>query len=254
MNSHFKTMVMACAFAVCVSAQAGAATIRELYEQAVDAYNKQDYDSSINFYQQITKEAPHFAPAYVGIGLALKAKGGDIDEVVYYYKTATEMDPTNVQAFEQLGRLYYSLNKYDKAEKAFLKALKIDPSLNSVKLSLGWVYLLGRSKPETAVRYFKDVVKTEGTPNAYLGLGMAHFANNNRTEAMEIITQLKSAGHNDVAERLEQMVRENQRIVLQQETSSEAEVTPAEPNVQSETVSTPQTGIKVRLRGKLSDV
>src|SRR4051812_4852873 len=89
-----------------VGPHAHAATVRELYEQAGEAYNAQSYDRAIELYQEITKMAPHFAPAYVGIGLSLKSKGADIDEVVYYYKTATDMDPTNAAAFEQLGRLY----------------------------------------------------------------------------------------------------------------------------------------------------
>lgn len=230
-----------------------AATIRELYEQAVSAFERQDFDHAIELYQEITKMAPNFAPAYVGIGLSLKSKGGDIDEVLYYYKTATDRDPTNAQAFEQTARLYYSLNKFDKAEKNFLKALSIDPGSTSIKMSLGWLYLLAKSKPEVAVKYFKDVLRSDQSPNTYFGLGMAYFANNDRIKAIDIITKLHNMGQEDFAKRLEQMVRENQRVALQVQD---------EGDVQSETtdlekpVNTPptQTGVKVRLREKLSTV
>ena len=242
--------VIFCSFAFflfCSSSDIHAATIRELYEQAVDAYNQGQYDHAVELYKKITKISPNFAPAYVGIGLSLKSKGADIDEVMYYYKIATEMDPTNAQAFEQLGRLYYSLNNFNKAEKNFLKVLSIDPTVVSAKSSLAWIYLLAMSKPETAIRYFREVLKESAAPNIYFGLGMAYFANNNRIQAMDMITALRKMGQEDFAQRLEQMVRENKKVVLQQEDNS-----PEDPPSASTTVPA-DTGIKVRLRGKLSD-
>lgn len=230
-----------------------AATIRELYEQAVAAFERQDFDHAIELYQQITKEAPNFAPAYVGIGLSLKSKGGDIDEVLYYYKTATDRDPTNAQAFEQTGRLYYSINKFDKAEKNFLKALSIDPGSASIKMSLGWLYLLAKSRPQTAIKYFKDVLRSDQEPNTYFGLGMAYFANNQRIEAIDIITKLHNMGQEDFAKRLEQMVRENQRVALQQPDEGDDQSEASEASKPAYTPPT-QTGIKVRLREKLSTV
>lgn len=241
---------------------AHAATIRELYEQASTACDRGEYDTAIGLYQQVTKQAPRFAPAYVGIGLALKGKGGDIDEVLYYYKTAADMDPTNTQALEQLGRLYYSLNKFDKAEQVFLKALKVDPRLTSVKLSLGWIYLLGgKTKPEMAVKYFSEVVKETPAPNAWFGLGMAYFADNDRPQAMDMITRLRGMGQEDLAKRLEQMVRDNKQVVVQSAPDVEdnvstdrqaASATQDDAAVPADTTAAhPDTGIKVRLRGKL---
>ncbi len=244
-----RSTLLCCIFLSFCGVGAHAASVREMYEEGVDAYNKEEYDRAIGLYQEINKTAPHFAPAYVGIGLALKAKGADLEEVLYYYKTATDMDPANAQAFEQLGRLYYSLNKYDPAEKAFLKALSIDPGLTEARLSLGWVYLLGKSKPAIATKYFQDSYRTTKDPNAYFGLGMAYFANNDRVLAMEVITGLRKMNQDDLANRLEQMVRENRRVNL----AAERDPKPA---ADATLPSTPRkdAGIKVRLSGKLSSV
>ena len=231
-----------------------AATVRELYEQAVDAYNQQQYDHAIELYQEITKIAPNFAPAYIGTGLALKAKGSDLDEVLYYYKTATEMDPTNSQAFEQLGRLYSSMNKVDKAEKNFLKALKIAPGMSGVKLSLAWLYLMNRSKPELAIRYFQDVKKQSPAPNVYFGLGMAYFANNERVQALDIITQLHKMGEEDLAGRLEKMVRENPKVTVQPNADEDQPPSSQENPSRVSSSAREESGVKVRLRGKLSEV
>ncbi len=268
--------IILCLILILGASSAHAATIRELYEQAGEAYNHQDYDRAISLYQEIIKMAPHFAPAYAGIGLALKDKGGDNDEVMYYYKTATIMDPTNAAAFEQLGRLYYSLDKFDKAEKNFQKALSIDPGMLSAKLSLAWIYLLNKSKPEVAIQYFKTILKKTPSPNVYFGLGMAYFADNDRPQAMEIITQLHKMGQEDFAARLEKMMRENRKVALvptedtdhpsaadADSTGEDFKPAPAAavqlPKTASPQAVVPQapaiavTGIKVRLRGKLSE-
>lgn len=218
-----------------------AATVRELYESAVDAYNQQRFDDAINSYQQILKEAPNFAPAYVGLGLTLKAKGASDDEVVHYYNQAVEHDPSNLQALEQLGRLYYALNQFDKAEKIFLRALKINPSLSEVKQMLAWVYLVGKGKPELAIKYFKAAGQTE-KPDTMYGMGMAYFSTNQRVEAMDMMMQLRAKGQDEYAKRLEQSMRDNKRVVLDEPQQTEEEDT--DPNKKS--------GIKVRLRGKLS--
>ncbi|MBI3602317.1 MAG: tetratricopeptide repeat protein [Candidatus Omnitrophica bacterium] len=197
------------------------ATIRDLYEAAVNAYTQRQYDHAIELYQEITKAAPQFAPAYIGLGLALKAKGADIEEVLYYYKTATEKDSTNAQALEQLGRLYYSINRLDKAEVCFQKALKIDPHMTNAKLSLAWIGLVGKKpNPPRAIIYFQDVLKSSPTPNAYFGLGIAYFADNQREKALDMITQLKGMGQDDLAGKLEKAVRENQKVILDENTPS----------------------------------
>ncbi len=224
---------------------ASAATVREMYEQAVDHYNQQRFDEAVALYQDILKEAPNFAPAYVGIGLSLKAKGADTEEVIHYYNEAVAHDPTNLQALEQLGRLYYGLAQYDKAEKIFLKCLKINPVQPDIQQALAWVYLIGRSKPELALKYFKAAGQIN-KPDVMYGMGMAYFASNQRVEAMDIMMKLRALGQDDYATRLEGAIRENRRVVL--------DSNQAEQDEQSMLTSSKRSGVKVRLRGKLSDL
>lgn len=225
-----------------------AETVREMYEKAVDHYNQSQFDVAISTYQKILETAPNFSPAYVGIGLSLKAKGANSDEVIHYYKEAVRHDPTNLQALEQLARLYYALNQFSNAEKVFIKCLKINPKQPEIHQALAWVYLIGLSKPEISIKYFKAAGQLD-KPDSMYGLGMAYFASNQRVNAMDMMMQLRSGGFNDYAKRLEDAIRENRRVVLNDESN-----TSPEEDSSTMTTSDKNTGVKVRLRGRLSDI
>ena len=92
------------------------------------------------------------------MALANQAAAGDEDKTIEYLKTAISYDPKLVQAYDNLGRIYYGRQDMDHAQEYFEKALKIDPNLTSAQLSLAWINLLVRSKPMTALKYFKKVL------------------------------------------------------------------------------------------------
>ncbi len=235
---------------------ANAADLRETYESAVQAYNQGQYDKAIELYQSINKMAPDFSPAYIGLGLALKDKGAEPEEVLYYYKMAIEKDPNNVQALEQLARLYYSNNQMDKAKGTFERILKINPNATSVKFALGWICLTGKkTNPEQAIIYFQDVIKATPNPNAYFGLGMAYFSDNQREKALDILTQLKMMKEETLANKLEKALRENRRVVVNE--SADDDENQGDKNKNSGAIeNTPDgpKGVKVRLRGKLDNL
>lgn len=225
--------------------------LKEIYERAVAAYNKQQYSQAVELYQQMVKLAPTFAPAYNGLALANEAAAGDEDKTIEYLKTAISYDPKMAQAYDNLGRIYYGRQDIDHAEEYFEKALAVDPDLTQAQLSLGWINLLARSKPEKALKYFKQALPKVQDPKIYYGMGSAYFASNQREEAMDMITKLHELGEEDLASRLEESMRNNPRV----ETPSPGGASggqgeglgPLEPTGDQ------PTGTRVRLRGRLSD-
>ena len=189
--------------------------LKNIYERAVNAYGSQQYDQAINFYQQIVKVAPAFAPAYNGMALANEAAAGDEDKTIQYLKTAISYDPKLAQAYDNLGRIYYGRQDIDHAQEYFEKALQLDPHLATAQLSLAWIDLLVRSKPMTALKYFKKVLAVSQDPKIYFGMGSAYFASNQREEAMDMITKLHDMGEDDLASRLEKSLRDNGRVNAQ---------------------------------------
>ena len=258
-HSSLKIFITACviAFFFCApSAHAQMEVLKDLYERAINAFNSQQYQQAIDCYQQIIKMAPTFAPAYNGMALANQAASGDEDKTIQYLKTAISYDPKLTQAYDNLGRIYYGREDIVNAEIYFNKALVLDPTLTSAALSLAWINLLAKSKPITALRYFKIAVVQKPSAKTYYGMGQAYFASNQRPEAMEMITKLYDMGEDDMASQLEKSLRENKGVNTDSDANSTAN---ANTNTQpvglgplTPTADKP-TGMKVHLSGKLSD-
>ena len=235
------------------NAYAQIAGLKDIYERAVNAYNKQQYAQSMELYGQIIKAVPTFAPAYNGMALANQAASGDEDKTIKYLKKAIKYDPKLALAYDNLGRIYYGRQDVDQAQEYFEKALKADPNISSSQICLAWINLLVRSRPRTAIKYFKMALTASQDPKIYYGLGQAYFASNQRAAAMEMITKLHEMGEEDLASRLEKSMRENSVVNTQSETGTgNSSTPPAGLGPLSPTPDKP-TGTKVHLRGKLSD-
>jgi len=229
--------------------------LRDYYEKAAKALQNQQYDQAMNYFEDIIKIVPAFAPAYNGLALANQASGGDDDKTIEYLKTAISYDPKMVEAYDNLGRIYYSRQDMDHAEEYFKKALKINPNLASAQLSLAWINLLVRDKPEAAIKYFKMVINVSQDPKIYYGLGQAYFASNQRDGALEMITKLHEMGEEELASRLEQSMRDNPGVNTQGDVNGGGNPSSSQPaGLGPLTPTTNQpTGMQARLRGKLSD-
>ena len=180
--------------------------IKQLFDQANVAYNDGDYDKSIGLYEKAIEAAPNFAPGYNYLGLAHKARGTDLKEVLWLFKTATELDPNYANAYENLAKVSYNLGEFDQAQEYGLKAVSLDPKSVTAQLALGWIYLVGQSSPNKAIKYFKFAANQE-VPLAYYGLGLAYFMDHQRLLVLESITKLRSLNREDLALELENIIR-----------------------------------------------
>ena len=244
---------------------ARAETIREVYEKGDAAYAKGDYAAAIQYYEKVTEMNPKFAPGFNALGLAQKANNAKLSEVAWYFKTAVELDPNYAEAYDNLGKAYYGLGHFDKAEEYCLKAIAIDPKYVSAKLSLAWIKLLGKGDTKEAIRYFEEVLEKGKVANAYYGLGMAYFMSDDRGRVLDCITQLRDMGENSMATQLEDMIREKRYVPNPDGgrgalVDIEPQPMPEEPQVPevnraprpADSYPTGMEGtMKVRLRGKL---
>ncbi len=185
-----------------------AETLKELYEQGMKSYQEKNYSQAIEYLEKAIKMNPNFAQGYNALGLAYKELNANLQEAAWYFKAAIDINPNYVEAYDNLGKAYCGLGQFDKAEEYCKKALSLNPKDSSAQFSLGWIYLLGKSRPKDAISYFNKVIERSSLPNAYFGLGLAYFMTDNRAMVLEMITTLRGLNQNKLAEQLENMVRD----------------------------------------------
>ena len=204
---------------ICMSSMVAAEPIdvnslKTLFEKAAQEFDNGNYEQAIKLFDETLKIHPGFAHSYNYLGMAYRAKGLELDNVIYYFEKAVELDPNLAAGYENLGKTYYSLGEFEKAEAACKRALEIDPNMVSVQISLGWVYLIGMGDASSAIEYFEKVTAKESNqpPYAYLGLGIAYYLQGDSHKVLELITSLRKIKYESLALELENMIRNGKQI------------------------------------------
>lgn len=190
------------------SAQTAKDILKKLFEQATNAYYQKDYPNAIELYRKSLEIYPKFAPSLYYMGLCYREGSNDILEAKKWFQKAIEADPRHAQAYDQLSKIFYNQADFENAEQYALKALELNPELVGPRLSLGWIYLLIKNQPSDAIAYFEQAIKQTDIPLVQIGLGIAYITDNQKYKVLEMITNLRKAGREELALELERMVRE----------------------------------------------
>ncbi len=183
--------------------------LKKLFDAGAYAFKQGDYKKAISLFEKTLELYPNLAQSYNYLGLCHKEIGSDSKNVAWLFERAIEIDPNYPDAYDNLSRVYYSLGEFDRAENKALKALELSPGLYSARLTLGWIYLLGKSMPDKAIFYFEQVVKERATAYAYLGLGVSYFMKGEKFKVLGYITSLREMNEEQLAGLLENIVRDN---------------------------------------------
>jgi tetratricopeptide (TPR) repeat protein len=238
-------------------------TKEQLFQLATLALKDQKYEQGIDLFQKVIDIDPKFAPAYNGIGLVyLYRPEPDVDTAIRYFKLSVDMSSDYIESWNNLGRAYYLLGRFSLAKEAFLKSLKLDPEQPQLQITLGWVYLLGESRPTEAIESFDIALKTlVDNDTARYGRGLAYLIANDRYKVMDTITELRKRQKNEEALKLENMLKGNIKLISEEGKplvtgdGSEKSVFDEQLHTmegQGFKGATEDGGIKVRLRGPLN--
>jgi Flp pilus assembly protein TadD len=88
----------------------------DLYEQAEELIDDEDYAEAIPLLQQSIQEKGEYADALNLLGYANR-KLGDKAKAMTYYTKALNLEPNHLGANEYLGELYLEMNDLPKAEE-----------------------------------------------------------------------------------------------------------------------------------------
>jgi len=103
------------------------ADLRALYQEAFDAFTRQDYDEAVTRYQRVIEADPSFALAYQGLA-EVYSRSGHLDEAVGAIRKAIEFEPDESLYYTSLSRFLQMQGKIPEAEEAAAAANRLQSS------------------------------------------------------------------------------------------------------------------------------
>lgn len=104
------------------------------------------------------------------------------EEGIQFFTKLSDEEPFNVNAWFNLGNLYYSIGLYEKAIEAYEFVLAIDPGYTSASLKIGTA-LSSLERDDESIKIYLDLIK-KGVKDAivyqYLGYGYSQKKNYRR--------------------------------------------------------------------------
>jgi tetratricopeptide (TPR) repeat protein len=149
----------------------------ELYDAAKAAYDRGNYQVSIDLLLKVVAADPKHKTAWMDLGRSYMILR-QTDDAIHAFKKQAELDPYDEFAYNALGWAYTTERKYDDAATAFNKAIEINPLNEYAHSELGAMYQeshqYDKAVPElekAASLKADDAELQINLGNAYLNLG-----------------------------------------------------------------------------------
>jgi TolB-like protein/Flp pilus assembly protein TadD len=157
------------------------------------AHIKFQYDRDWTGAERAFKRAielhPNYADAHHWYALCLMWMGRQ-DEALGEIQRARELDPLSFTINTNVAWILAIGQQYEQAIEQCRKTLEMDPNFALGRYRLGQTYVLSGTYSE-AVAELKKAVALSGSPRAMAELGLAYALGGNRSEALELLGQLK---------------------------------------------------------------
>jgi tetratricopeptide (TPR) repeat protein len=126
--------------------------LANLYEAVKDFKNSAKYHKMAAAY-----EARFSADHWQMVGRAL-ALDGQIDESMFYFKMALQIEPTDAHSHYFMGRAYQAKKDKFRALHHYMQALKANPDFVAVHLNIGTMEFEDEGDVKAAIQCFENVI------------------------------------------------------------------------------------------------
>lgn len=138
------------------------------------AYDENEYDKAIEYYNKAIELDPDFADAYNNRGIAYRRKG-ECAKAIEDYNKAIELDPDYSEAYYNRGRAYRYLKEYDKAIEDYSKAIELNPEDAEAYNSRGVAYADLKEYGKAIEDFSKAIELNPEDAEAYNNRGYAYL-------------------------------------------------------------------------------
>jgi tetratricopeptide (TPR) repeat protein len=151
-------------------AQAGgsdAAAAKEAFNEGIKQMKAGSNDLAVTLFQTAIAKDPNLVDAYLNLG-ALYFQTKKYDEALEQFRKVTQKDPKSVEGFANLGRVQNLLKRPVEAEESFKAALALKPDDVAILTELGKIQYIAQRYTD-AVATFEQCHGGNETTWYYLG-------------------------------------------------------------------------------------
>lgn len=199
----------------------------------MEYFDQERFDDAIAVLKASLDADPAQAPIYNLLGMIYLKQNESISSAIGSFEQALLIDPHYADVYFNLASTYAgAANRPELAAEYFRKTLEVDPKYVKAYFGLGWFTLTTLEKPVEAAEYFQKAIEYfPDFAEAYYGLGLSYIQMGKSPLALQSVTQLRSAGREDLASYLESILRGGKvPEILQEEVPNEPVLGEAPPS------------------------
>lgn len=144
-------------------------TARRRFAAATAAMAAEDWETARADFEWLVEHNPKLSGPYLNLAL-LHATRGNATLAEQFFEAAVEVNPRNLEAYNQYGIFLRQQGRFDESERSYLAALAVWNGHAATHRNLGVLYDLYRGEREKAlVHYYRYQALTGGSDRAVSG-------------------------------------------------------------------------------------
>ena len=167
-------MILAISMILLVFASGQKDTIDQSLAKGSELIQKEEYASSLSFFDEVISLDPENSQAWNGKGLALQNLGR-YDESITYFDKAIKLNPNYAEAWFNKGWSKVELDQYEAAMECLRKALEINSSYCDAANDLGVANYYSRNYTDAEKWYKKALELCPERGETWYNLGLLYL-------------------------------------------------------------------------------
>jgi tetratricopeptide (TPR) repeat protein len=116
---------------------------------------------------------------------AINATSSNSELAIEYYLKAIKIEPTFIQAYDNLGQLFRVLEKYNLSIECYNKSISLYPKGHIAHINLATLYS-HQNNSEKAILHYKEVIQIKpNSPEGYYGVAKIYLDDQKLNSALE---------------------------------------------------------------------
>lgn len=137
---------------------------RQVFEQALSAMAGEQWSRAETLLRQLSDDYPQLSGPQVNLGLVHAAQG-DTERAIRALTRALEINPKNLDAYQQLALLKRGQGDFERAEELYLSALQVWPFHAPSHRNIGILYDLYQGEWDKALLHYRAYQQLQSEPD-----------------------------------------------------------------------------------------